>query len=34
MDWIGVSAGQGQMAGSFVHSDEPSGPIKCGEFVD
>jgi len=30
----GVGSGQGQMTGTFEYGDEPSGSIKCGEFVD
>jgi hypothetical protein len=26
-------SGQGQVAGSCVYGDEPSGSIKCGEFL-
>jgi hypothetical protein len=26
--------GQRQVAGSYEHGDEPSGFIKCGEFLD
>jgi hypothetical protein len=25
---------KGQMAGSCVYGDEPSGSIKCGEFLE
>jgi hypothetical protein len=25
---------KGRVAGSCEHSDEPSGSIKCGEFLD
>jgi len=27
-------SGQGQMAGTCECGNEPSGPIKCGEFLD
>jgi hypothetical protein len=27
-------SGQGQVAGSCEHGNEPSGSIKCGEFLD
>jgi len=29
-----VGSGQGQMAGTCKYGDEPSGSIKCGEFLD
>jgi hypothetical protein len=32
LDWSG--SGQGQVAGSCVYGDEPSGSIKCGEFLE
>jgi hypothetical protein len=27
-------SGQGQVAGSCVYGDEPSGSTKCGEFLE
>jgi hypothetical protein len=27
-------SGQGQVAGSYECGDEPSGSIKCGEFLE
>jgi hypothetical protein len=27
-------SGQRQLAGSCVYGDEPSGSIKCGEFLE
>jgi hypothetical protein len=32
VDWIDVA--QGQVAGSCVYGDDPSGSIKCGEFLE
>ena len=32
MDWIELA--QGQVAGNCECSNEPSGSIKCGEFLD
>jgi hypothetical protein len=32
MDWIELP--QGQVAGSCEYGNEPSGSIKCGEFLD
>jgi hypothetical protein len=32
MDWIELA--QGQVAGSCECGNEPSGSIKCGEFLD
>jgi hypothetical protein len=29
-----LGSGQGQVAGSCEHGNEPSGSIKCGEFLD
>jgi len=29
-----VGSGQGQMAGTCESGNEPSGSIKCGEFLD
>ena len=33
-DWMGFGSGQGQMVGACEYGDEPSGSIKCGEFLD
>ena len=30
----GVGSGQGHVAGTCEYGDEPSGSIKCGEFLD
>ena len=30
----GVGSGLGQVAGTREYGDEPSGSIKCGEFLD
>jgi hypothetical protein len=30
----GLGSGQGQVAGVFGCGNEPSGSIKCGEFID
>ena len=32
MDWLDLA--QGQVAGSYGCGNEPSGSIKCGEFLD
>ena len=29
-----AGSGQGQVAGTCECGNEPSGPIKCGEFLD
>ena len=29
-----AGSGQGQVAGTFERGNEPSGSIKCGEFLD
>jgi hypothetical protein len=34
MDWIELAQDKGQVAGSFECGNEPSGSIKCGEFLD
>jgi hypothetical protein len=34
MDWIWAGSGYRQVAGSCECSNEPSGSIKCGEFLD
>jgi hypothetical protein len=35
MDWISLAgSGQGQVAGSCECDDEPSGSIKCGDFLE
>jgi hypothetical protein len=33
MDWIHLAQDR-QVAGSCEHGNEPSGSIKCGEFLD
>ena len=30
----GVGSGWGQVAGTCEYGDEPSGSVKCGEFLD
>jgi hypothetical protein len=30
----GVGSGQGRVAGTCEYGKEPSGSIKCGEFLD
>jgi hypothetical protein len=34
VDWIHWAQDRGQVAGSCEHGNEPSGSIKCGEFLD
>jgi hypothetical protein len=34
MDWIGLAQDRGQVAGNFECGNEPSGSIKCGEFLE
>jgi len=34
MDWIELAHGLRQVAGTCECGNEPSGSIKCGEFVD
>jgi hypothetical protein len=34
MDWINLAQEQGQVAGSCECGYEPSGSIKCGEFLE
>jgi hypothetical protein len=34
MDWIDAGSGQGQVARTCKHGNEPWGSIKCGEFLD
>jgi len=29
-----AGSGQGQVAGTYEYGNEPSGSIKCGEFLD
>jgi hypothetical protein len=29
-----LGSGEGQVAGSCEHGNEPKGSIKCGEFLD
>jgi len=33
MDWIYVTGGRDRWQ-DFLYSDEPAGPIKCGEMLD
>jgi len=32
--WSGMGAGSGQMAGACASGNEPSGSIKCGEYLN
>jgi hypothetical protein len=34
IDWIDVNEGRVQVVGCFVCGNEPSGSVKCGEFLD
>jgi hypothetical protein len=34
MDWIDLAQDKRQMAGCCECGNEPSGSIKCGEFLD
>ena len=34
VDWIGLAQDRGQMANACECGNEPSGSIKCGEFLD
>jgi len=34
MDWIGLAKGYRQVADAFECGNEPSGSVKCGEFLD
>ena len=34
MDWIGLAQGMGQVADACECGNEPSGSVKCGEFLD
>jgi hypothetical protein len=34
MDWINLAQDRGQLAGSCEYGYEPSGSIKCGEFLE
>ena len=34
MDWIELAPEKGQVAGTCDCGKEPSGSIKCGEFID
>jgi len=34
MDWIELAQDRGQVAGTCEGGNEPSGCIKCGEFLD
>ena len=34
-DWMELAQdGEGQVAGTCEYGDEPSGSVKCGEFLD
>jgi len=33
-DWIELAQDKGQVAGNCECGNEPSGPIKCGEFLE
>jgi hypothetical protein len=34
MDWVDLAQDRGQVAGCCECGNEPSGAIKCGEFVE
>jgi len=34
MDWIGLAQDRGQAADACECGNEPSGSVKCGEFLD
>ena len=34
MDWIGLDPGYRQLADACECGNEPSGSVKCGEFLD
>jgi len=34
MDWIGLAQSSPQVADACECDDEPSGSVKCGEFLD
>jgi len=34
IDWIDVAEDNVQVAGTYVCGNEPSGSVKCGEFLD
>jgi hypothetical protein len=34
MDWIQLAQDKGQVVGTCECGNEPSGSIKCGEFLD
>jgi hypothetical protein len=34
VDWIHLAQDKVQVAGSCEHGNEPSGSIKCGEFLE
>jgi hypothetical protein len=34
MDWIDVAKDRGPVEGSCQHSNEPSGSIKCWQFLE
>jgi hypothetical protein len=34
VDWIHWAQDRDKVAGSCEHGNEPSGSIKCGEFLD
>jgi hypothetical protein len=34
MDWVNLAQDRELVAGCYAHGNEPSGNIKCGEFLD
>jgi hypothetical protein len=34
MDWINLAQDRGLVAGCYEHGNEPSGSVKCREFLD
>jgi len=34
MDWIELAEDMGQVTGTCEYGNEPSGSMKCGEFLD
>jgi len=34
VDWIGLAQERGRVAGCCERGNEPSGSVKCGEFLD
>jgi len=34
MDWVHLAQERGQVSCSYEHGPEPSGTIRCGEFLE